>query len=429
MKFMDSHHVLIVEDNANNLQVIAKILNDEGYVISFSQEGKAALHLIEKKKPDLILLDVMMPEMNGFDVCKRLKDNPETKNIPVIFLTVLSDQEYIAKGFEAGGVDYITKPVNELELLARVKNHLELVRTRREMENLNTKLSDANYNLSRKINTLNELYEQVNTQYKDIQSSINSASGIINALLPKEKRMKNVLKECFIIFQPQSTIGGDFYWIKQVNDNLFFSVVDCTGHGVPGALLSLLGTVYLNELLVGVDDMEPAELVKQLGEKVNSSFENVISGKKRYDMDLGICKINMTEKKLWLSGVKLPVYFCRNGEVEHIKSNKYSLNYNIKNEVPIKTREIQLQTNDLIYLSSDGFIDQIGGEEDKKLMHEGFEKLIANNYHKDVEEQKDAFVNFYNQWKGNNKQIDDVCVLGVRIPETYNQGENLDSKT
>ena len=420
---MDSKHVLIVEDNANNLQIIAKILKDEGYLVSFSQEGNSALNLIERAMPDLVLLDIMMPGMDGFDVCKRLTRNPKTKNIPVIFITVLTDQEYVAKGFEAGGVDYITKPVNKLELLARVKNHLNLVKTQRELEYLNKKLSDANANLTQKINTLNELYEQVNTQYEDIQSSINSASGVINALLPGEKRMKELLKDCFVFFQPQGTIGGDFYWIKQVKDNLYFSVVDCTGHGVSGALLSLLGTVYLNELLVGVDDIDPAELVEELGKKVKRSFENIATSKKQYDMDLAVCKVSMTEKKLWFSGVKLPVFLCRNGEVEYMKTNKYSLNYNIKNEVPIKTREVQLQTNDLIYLSSDGFIDQIGGEKDKKLMRKGFEELIANNYHKDVEEQKDAFADFFNQWKGNNKQIDDVCVLGMRVPQEYNEVE------
>ena len=126
--------ILIVDDVPANIQVVAKILKEEGYQLAFAKSGKAALELTEKGEFDLILLDVMMPEIDGFEVCKRFKENPITKDIPVIFLTAKVDTESIVKGFEVGAMDYVTKPFNGTELLARVKTHIELSYSRKELK-------------------------------------------------------------------------------------------------------------------------------------------------------------------------------------------------------------------------------------------------------------------------------------------------------
>jgi len=130
-------HILIVDDNLKNLQVTARILRDEGYLISLSQSGQSALNQIEQQKPGLILLDIMMPEMDGLEVCRRLKGNDKLKNIPVIFLTAKHETEDLVEGFVVGGVDYITKPFKREELLIRVKNHLELANSRKKIIEMN----------------------------------------------------------------------------------------------------------------------------------------------------------------------------------------------------------------------------------------------------------------------------------------------------
>lgn len=128
--------ILIVDDNMENLKVLGGLLNDEGYLIAVSTNGKDALDFTEKNKPDLILLDIMMPGMNGYETCEKLKENAGTKDIPVIFLSALGETDDIVKGFEAGGVDYVMKPYNSRELLARVKTHIDLKKAMEEIRAL-----------------------------------------------------------------------------------------------------------------------------------------------------------------------------------------------------------------------------------------------------------------------------------------------------
>lgn len=131
-----SELVLLVDDNPQNLQVLGQTLQNEGYEIAMALNGNEALNFLKEDKPEIILLDVMMPELNGFDTCKKIKENDEVKDIPVIFLTAKTDVDDIVQGFDAGGVDYISKPFNRRELIARVKTHIELKKAREEIYNL-----------------------------------------------------------------------------------------------------------------------------------------------------------------------------------------------------------------------------------------------------------------------------------------------------
>lgn len=131
--------ILAVDDVPRNLQVLGNLLKEENYRMSFAENGEQALKMVSRTPPDLILLDIMMPGMDGFEVCKQLKSSPETKDIPVIFLTGKSEIEDIIKGFEIGGVDYVTKPFNGIELLVRIKTHLELKHAREALRSLSRK--------------------------------------------------------------------------------------------------------------------------------------------------------------------------------------------------------------------------------------------------------------------------------------------------
>jgi two-component system, sensor histidine kinase and response regulator len=152
-----SKKILIVDDNLKNLQVTAKILKDKGFAISLAQSGQSALTQIEQHKPDLILLDIMMPGMDGFEVCIKLKENTETKDIPVIFLTAKTETEDIVRGFELGGADYITKPFNKDELFARVNNHIQLKRTRDLLKKDIAKICKSDKGLERLISELSDI--------------------------------------------------------------------------------------------------------------------------------------------------------------------------------------------------------------------------------------------------------------------------------
>ena len=207
---------------------MGNILKSKDYEVEFAIEGQTALDWIEKKDFDLVLLDIMMPGIDGFEVCKAIKDNPEKQQLPIIFLTAKTDTESIIKGFETGAVDYVSKPFNKNELLARVSTHLELKRSRDEIKRY-----------ARDIENKNKL----------ITYSIQYAQNIQNATLPSPESLKEILPEHFILYKPKDVVSGDFYWISQDKGKIIVVSADCTGHGVPGAFMSILGICLLNEIV------------------------------------------------------------------------------------------------------------------------------------------------------------------------------------
>ena len=205
--------ILVVDDNLQNLEVLGGFLKNEGLSVEFAIDGSSALSFLEKKKFDLVLLDIMMPGMNGFEVCLKLKSNPDTTEIPVIFITAVSDTESIIKGFSNGAVDYITKPFIQDELLARVKTHLKAVKSKQQILNYLSKIEEHN---------------------KDISNSIVYARNIQNAVLNSIDVNPHYLPVHFILNIPKDILSGDFCWINIIDKTVIFAVMDCTGHGVPG---------------------------------------------------------------------------------------------------------------------------------------------------------------------------------------------------
>src|SRR3989339_336650 len=220
--------ILIVDDTPQNIQVLANILYEKGYNISIATSGNQALLSVNSDTPDLILLDIQMPEIDGYEVCEKIKSNPLTKDIPIIFLSAKIENEDLLQGFKAGAVDYITKPFNVAELTARVATHLELKRSRARIETLNRKL---------------------NVAYNKIKNSIDYARLIQEEMLPDLNILQAKGIQHLLIYKPKDIVSGDFYWMAINNEKLFIAVADCTGHGVPGAMLSISGHNLLNEII------------------------------------------------------------------------------------------------------------------------------------------------------------------------------------
>ncbi len=206
-----SSTILIVDDVPKNIQVVASFLKPEGYKLAFAQNGKNAIAQAKSQNIDLILLDVMMPEMDGFEVCSHLKESPNTRDIPVVFLTGKVETENIVQGFATGAVDYVTKPFNREELLARVKTHLELKRSREEIQNL----------------------------YKELDTELLLASGIQKTVM-RELTDVSFLSIAWI-FQPYGKVSGDIidFSTKGEDEQRIF-IGDATGHGIPAALITMM---------------------------------------------------------------------------------------------------------------------------------------------------------------------------------------------
>ncbi len=257
---------------------------------------------------------------------------------------------------------------------------------------------------------LNSQNEQLVQAHDSIQDSISYASRLQHSILPVMTTIQETFPDLFVIYNPMKQLSGDFYFYRQVRDQHFFAVVDCTGHSVPGALISMLGYNALTEIITQ-GTHNTGEILNQLHEQVISALIDVEDG-----MDMAMCKIDTQEKKLYFSGAKNPfVFFDQNDEFNIIKSRSHSIGGMLDIERDYETYEFSLENIKKFYLFSDGYQDQFGGEKDKKLGVKRFHKLIQKYYTDSMDDQKEQLEDFFAEWKGGVEQIDDVTILGVDI--------------
>ena len=433
--------VLIVDDTPKNIQLIGSILMQQKYRISVAKNGREALKVVKDVKPDIILMDIMMPELDGFETCKQLKNSQETRDIPVIFLTAKIEAEDIVKAFELGAVDYVIKPFNSKELLVRVNTHLELKyahekikKSEQELRKVNAEIKAQRDEIEAQRDLLVVQRDLLVSQKQKITDSINYAQRIQSAVLPHQKYMNAVMPEYFVLYKPRDIVSGDFYWIKEVKNNLVVVVADCTGHGIPGAFMSMLGITLLNEQIRSSRIDKPGEILGRLRSKIKDML--VQEGKieeQKDGMDMAIAIIDNDNKKIQFAGAYNPLYLIRKKEklegdqieplatvqnIDHylieIKGDKQPIGIHTI-ETDFTTHTIELKEQDTIYLFSDGFVDQFGGENRKKYKTPSFKKLLLSVQTKSLEEQKLIIDNAFETWRGKNEQIDDVCVIGIRV--------------
>jgi serine phosphatase RsbU (regulator of sigma subunit)/uncharacterized protein HemY len=267
-----------------------------------------------------------------------------------------------------------------------------------------------------------------------ITDSINYAQQIQSALLPSEKELKEILPEHFVFFRPKDIVSGDFYWIREVQDHLVIVGADCTGHGVPGAFMSMLGITLLNDLIGNCRFNAPGEILEQLRQKIKEMLEHTEEEHEQKDgMDVAFLALNRNTRKLHYSGAYNPLYIIRSKVVKagseldpylDRENGGYQL-YELKadkqpvgphwEEHPFSTRSVQLWKGDSLYIFSDGYVDQYGGEQGKKFKVGNFKKLLLSFQDKNLIQQKEILVNTFENWRGDLEQIDDVSVIGVRL--------------
>ncbi|MBI5219680.1 MAG: SpoIIE family protein phosphatase [Bacteroidia bacterium] len=271
-----------------------------------------------------------------------------------------------------------------------------------------------------------EISEQkkiVEDKNKDITDSINYAKNIQNAILPSLETIQKSFPEIFILFKPRDIVSGDFYWYNENEDYVYFAAVDCTGHGVPGAFMSMLGFAFLNEIVNKEDISEPNLILDKLRDQIVKSLhqEGKLTDSKD-GMDTVLIIINKHTNQLQFSGANNPLYLIRNGELIEYKGEKMPIAYHLRMD-PFKKQVIDLMKGDTLYFFSDGFADQFGGPKGKKFMYKHLKELVMNIQDNTMSEQKNILNYTLEQWKsyinpenGNPySQIDDILIIGVRI--------------
>lgn len=322
--------IMLVDDIIRNLQVIGDHLVNEGYDVSFATSGLKALEIIEEVMPDLILLDVMMPEMNGFEVCEKLMQNKKTKNIPVIFLTAKTETKDLLTGFKVGGVDYITKPFQKDEILARIRTHLEL-KFAREL-------------LAKNAERLKSINEK-------IQIELQSAAEFVKSLIPNP--YQNEILDISWKFVPSDQLGGDSFGYHKLDDeNFAFYLLDVSGHGVSSALysVSILNNLRL-QTLPKTDFTNPEEVFNALNEAYQMNDNNGLY----FTIWYGVFNKQSRILKHAAAGHPPPALINSEGNIQNLLSPNFIIGglekYNFQSD------ETFINEGSRLYVFSDGCFD------------------------------------------------------------------------
>ncbi len=343
-----AYKILVADDSPAYKKIIKEIFRIVGkhYELIYADNGKEAYEMAQKEFPDLVLMDVIMPELNGIQALKLLKENPDTEDIPVI---VLSASESLKAAFETGATDFIPKPFKHYELLIRVSAALTLVEKIRQIKNQK---------------------EQLEQQKKDIIDDITYAKRIQKSSLPSELFIKKLFPNHFILNIPRNIVSGDFYWIAEKEGKKIIVAADCTGHGISGALMTMAGIAFLNEIINKYDVQKANDILFLLREKVVNMLQQRGKGGDTSDgMDIALCILDTEKKELQFSGANNPLYKISRNQLEIIKGDRMPIGIHVNYNKPFTNHRIKIHQNDLIYLFSDGYADQFGGVENKKFRY------------------------------------------------------------
>lgn len=267
--------------------------------------------------------------------------------------------------------------------------------------------------ISKQHQSLEVKNHQLSEALNDIEGSINYSKLIQDTLLPAENSWRKFFQDDFTIFLPRDKVSGDFYWNYEDQEFVYFCVADCTGHGVPGAMVSVVGMNAL-EAAVAVEKINaPGKILDRLAEMVEKTFSNEEKSMKD-GMDIAFCRLNKKTKELIYSGANNPLYVVNKKGLSVLRPNKQPIG-KYEGRVSFSEEVIQLNEGDAIYLFSDGYADQFGGPKGKKMMYKTLRVILEDNKSRKMEEQKEILLTAFYNWKKGYEQVDDVCLVGLRV--------------
>lgn len=266
---------------------------------------------------------------------------------------------------------------------------------------------------AREISQKNEIIESKN---KEMTDSIRYAKNIQQAMMNNATEFRKLFPESYILFKPKDIVSGDFYWFAQKDDCMIWAVVDCTGHGVPGGFMTMLGSSFLNQIVNEAGILEPNRILDLLREKVIDSLnQSLANGSNRDGMDISLVRYTPSKKQISYAGANNPLYIIRNGQLIESKADKQPIGIHGGEMKPFSITHVDVIPGDILIASTDGYADQFGGEKGKKLKSRNFEKLLLELSSQSMKQQEEALHRWFLNWKADYEQVDDVCVISVKI--------------
>lgn len=380
-------HILIVDDNPENIKVVGSILERENMDISFALDGDTALKMLVESKFDLILLDIILPGMDGFTICQHIKKIQLQKETPIIFLTAKTEIESLAKGFEMGGVDYVTKPFQEKELIARIKTHTELSHSRKQLTQALT----------------------------SITRDLNMAREIQRGILIKNLKIPNVKLQ--IEYQPMIEVGGDFYDVEEIQEKkIRVFIADATGHGVQAALMTMVIKGEYERIKTN-DFSMPDRVLAALNENYIQNFQHLANF-----FTCALVDIDLEQKKLYYSSAAHPqqLLLTEEGDIIHLITEGSIVG--MVKESYYRTIEHRFSCGDRLVLYSDGLTEtynqkgeQFGQDKFIELAREMKQLEIQDFCQKILQENK--------KFRNNSQAKDDIILIALQCAQMISMAQ------
>lgn len=403
--------ILYVDDEQDNLTVFYSTFRRD-YEIHLATSGREGIEIMKQHEIHLVITDQRMPEMTGTTFLEKII--PDYPDCIRMVLTGFSDIEAIIQAINTGRVyRYITKPWDRDELKMTIDNGLDTYRLKQQNRTLLEDLKNANITLEQKVI---ERTRKIEDQNKEIMDSIHYAGRIQDALLPLKEDIDRLLPSHFILNKPRDIVSGDFLWVAQKDSKVVAAVADCTGHGVPGAFMSILGITFLNEIVNKSVIIRANEILNQLRGQVIKALHQ--TGKKyetRDGMEIALCIFDFNTNRLQFSGAFRPMYLIRDGELQEFTGDSMPIGIYDDEENSFSSKETVLIKDDILFLFSDGYADQLGGGFRKTFKSQNFRKLLLEIHAKPLEEQQVLLEKNLDEWRGDIEQVDDILVVGIKI--------------
>ncbi|MEY4110819.1 MAG: hypothetical protein RLZZ46_1174 [Bacteroidota bacterium] len=394
--------VLIVDDLDDNLFTLNALLKSEPYLVHRANSGMKALEMTRKNSYDCIVLDVQMPELDGFEVARILGQSEETRNIPILFLSALgSDKEKVLKGIDSGAIDFIAKPPDPDLLKAKIKLCLNISKKTKQSRSVFSEVKKER-----------DIYKEINA---DVAASLRYARNIQQALLPNEQMFNNLFKENFVIFKPKESVGGDFYTVKEIDNQIILICGDCTGHGVPGAMMTMISINIIHNLIETRKISRPDHILNGMNREFRHAFNSEFSSITIDDgLELSVCTFLKNENKVQFASSRRPMLISTKNGIEKIQPDDMGISARMPENYTFSYKEFDLNSGDTLYLYTDGVVDQFGGEIGKKFTSKRLINLITSQTEKPISEQKVEIEKTISEWKQDYEQIDDILILAIK---------------
>ncbi len=287
-----------------------------------------------------------------------------------------------------------------LNVIRKIKNHKKEIEKQKEILNEQFELTD----FQRK---------ELRGQHKQITDSIDYARNLQKSVLISRKEINANFQDNFIFYQPKDVVSGDFFWTASQGDLKYLAVADCTGHGVPGAFMTLVANNLLNEIMKDIEERTPASIIQELHNRIKLKVGGAADAVVKDSLDIGLISYNVKTKEVRFAGTHFSLYKISKGELEVIKGDRANIGYNER--IVLHEHSVEVNQGDMLYMHTDGYPDQKGGEDGRKFYQKPIREMMLDIHLLNLSEQETVVKTKFNDWKGNQEQIDDVCLLGVRI--------------